>query len=64
MNANVTARRDFIKLALAASSLPFIPSVGFASAFADDRTATSLLRRRSGSVTYNQGAWCTYSSLA
>ena len=39
MNANVTARRDFIKLALAASSLPFIPSVGFASAFADDRTA-------------------------
>jgi len=34
MNANVTARRDFIKLALAASSLPFIPSVGFASAFA------------------------------
>src|SRR5437660_349493 len=38
MNANVTARRDFIKLALAASSLPFIPSVGFASAFADDRT--------------------------
>ena len=39
MNANLTARRDFIKLALAASSLPFIPSVGSASAFADDRTA-------------------------
>ncbi len=39
MNANVTARRDFIKLALAAPSLPFIPGVGFASAFADDRTA-------------------------
>jgi alpha-L-fucosidase len=39
MNANVTARRDFIKLALAVPSLPFIPSVGFASAFADDRTA-------------------------
>src|SRR6266446_3188839 len=40
MGREITSnRRDFIKLALAASSLPFIPSVGFASAFADDRTA-------------------------
>src|SRR5258708_2166886 len=39
MNTYLTARRDFIKIATAASSLPFIPSVGLASAVADDRTA-------------------------
>jgi alpha-L-fucosidase len=32
-------RRDFVKLALAASSLSWLPDVGFASAFADQHTA-------------------------
>jgi alpha-L-fucosidase len=33
------SRREFLKLALAASSLSLLPSLGFASAFADERTA-------------------------
>src|ERR1700730_18661096 len=39
MSADLTARRDFIKLALSASSLSFMPALGFASTLADDRTA-------------------------
>jgi alpha-L-fucosidase len=39
MSADLTARRDFIKLALSASALSFMPALGFASTFADDRTA-------------------------
>jgi alpha-L-fucosidase len=33
------SRREFLKLALAASSLSLLPNLGFASAFADERTA-------------------------
>jgi alpha-L-fucosidase len=39
VSADLTARRDFIKLALSASSLSFMPALGFASTLADDRTA-------------------------
>ena len=34
-----SSRRDFLKLALAASSLPLLPNFGFGSVFNDDRTA-------------------------
>jgi alpha-L-fucosidase len=33
------SRREFLRLALAASSLSLLPNLGFASAFADERTA-------------------------
>ena len=33
------SRREFLKLAMAASSLSMLPELGFASAFGDDRTA-------------------------
>ena len=33
------SRREFLKLALAASSLSLLPNLGFASALADERTA-------------------------
>jgi alpha-L-fucosidase len=39
MSAYFTHRRDFIKLALTASSLPLFPTLGFASSFETDRTA-------------------------
>jgi len=39
MSVYMTDRRDFIKLALATSSLSLLPSLGFAAGFADDRTA-------------------------
>lgn len=35
----LSSRRDFLRLALAASSLPLLPDLGFASIFADERTA-------------------------
>jgi alpha-L-fucosidase len=35
----LSSRRDFLRLALAASSLPLLPDLGFASMFADERTA-------------------------
>ena len=34
-----SSRRDFLKLALAASSLPLLPNFGFGSVFNDERTA-------------------------
>jgi len=39
MSPYLTGRRDFIKLALAASSLPLMPTLAMASSCADDRTA-------------------------
>jgi alpha-L-fucosidase len=39
MSADLTARRDFIKFALSASSLSFMPALGLAVTFANDRTA-------------------------
>ncbi|HMJ21100.1 MAG TPA: alpha-L-fucosidase, partial [Terriglobales bacterium] len=38
-NGCLSNRRDFLKLALAASSLPLLPDLGFASLFTDERTA-------------------------
>jgi alpha-L-fucosidase len=37
--SGLPSRREFLKLALAASSLSLLPDLGFASAFADERTA-------------------------
>lgn len=37
-NHDLKARRDFLKLALASSALPLLPSLAFAAASADDRT--------------------------
>ena len=39
MSAYIQNRRNFLKLALAASSLPLVPSFGFASTTEEDRTA-------------------------
>jgi alpha-L-fucosidase len=38
-SSGLPSRREFLKLALAASSLSLLPDLGFASAFADERTA-------------------------
>ncbi|GAC1703162.1 MAG: hypothetical protein NVS9B4_10410 [Candidatus Acidiferrum sp.] len=38
-NLDLKDRRDFLKLALASSTLPLLPSLAFASESADDRTA-------------------------
>ena len=38
-SGTLSSRRDFLRLALAASSLPLLPDLGFASMFADERTA-------------------------
>ena len=38
-SGSLFSRRDFLRLALAASSLPLLPGLGFASMFADERTA-------------------------
>jgi alpha-L-fucosidase len=39
VNGCFFSRRDFLKLALAASSPPLLPSFGFGSVFNDERTA-------------------------
>jgi alpha-L-fucosidase len=39
VNGCFSSRRDFLKLALAASSLPLLPRFGFGSVFNDERTA-------------------------
>jgi alpha-L-fucosidase len=38
-SGSLSSRRDFLRFALAASSLPLLPDLGFASMFADERTA-------------------------
>ena len=38
-SGSLSSRREFLRFALAASSLPLLPDLGFASMFADERTA-------------------------